>query len=299
MKLADASTRVSLKNILFATDFSEASEAALPIALAIARGYNSKIVAVHILTPAAYPPVTPEITGMTAQAVDEYAEGEMQRIASQLAGLPHETFVVHDIAIWPALQRVIKEQSIDLVVLGTHGRTGVQKLLLGSVAEEIFRQATVPVLTIGPRVRSGIHGAAKFHRVLCPTDFTPESLVAAPYAISLAQENQARLTLLHVVPMNGDLPPEKSKAQSAAALLHGLGELIPAGAELWCHPETILEYGKPAERILVAARDRGADLIVIGVRGARGHLGAATHLERATAHQVVAGANCPVLTVRG
>lgn len=297
MKLADATARVSLKNILFATDFSQPSEQALPVARAIARGYGSKVFAVHVLTPAAYPPVPPETAAATAAAVEEYVEGEMQRIESQLAGLPHETVIERDIAVWPALRRVIKDQSIDLLVLGTHGRTGAQKLLMGSVAEEIFRQSPVPVLTIGPRVRTSVHGGAQFHRVLLATDFTPESLAAAPYAISLAQENQARLTLLYVVPLEGGSHAEKGKVEPVAALLYRLGELVPADAELWCHPETILEYGNPAERILAAARERGADLIVIGVRGARGHLGAATHLERATAHKVVAGADCPVLTV--
>jgi nucleotide-binding universal stress UspA family protein len=299
MNLADAKARVSLQNILFATDFSEPSEAALPLARSIARGFGSNILAVHVLTPGSYPLSPPETAAASAEAVEEFAEAEMQLLESQLAGLPYETFIERDVAVWPALQRIIKDRSIDLVVLGTHGRTGAQKLLMGSVAEEIFRQSPVPVITIGPRVRRGLHGAAQFHRVLFATDFTPESLVAAPYAVSLAQEHQARLTLVHVVPLDGHLTPEKSRAQPVAALLHGLGELVPSGAELWCHPETIVEYGDPAERIVAAAHERGADLIVLGVRGARGHLGAATHLERATAHKVVAHADCPVMTVRG
>ena len=81
--------------------------------------------------------------------------------------------------------------------------------------------------------------------------------------------------------------------------MHELYEIIPEGAELWCQPEATVRFGNPAERILEAAEEHEADLIVLGVRDAAGRLGAATHLERATAHKVVAHAICPVLTVRG
>jgi nucleotide-binding universal stress UspA family protein len=74
---------------------------------------------------------------------------------------------------------------------------------------------------------------------------------------------------------------------------------VPAEAELWCRPETIVQHGKPGERILETAKASGADLIVLGVRNAGGHVGVATHVQRTTAHQVVAHAMCPVLTVCG
>ena len=107
------------------------------------------------------------------------------------------------------MRHAIEADDVDLIVLGTHGRTGAEKLLLGSVAEEIFRRSPVPVLTIGPGVRSSTHNAGRFRRVLFATDLSPESLAAAPYAITLAQENQARLALLLVMrkpdsPSNGD-----------------------------------------------------------------------------------------------
>jgi hypothetical protein len=88
-------------------------------------------------------------------------------------------------------QSTLGEYEIDLMILGTHGRTGAMKLLLGSVAEEIFRRASVPVLTIGPSVRKGFHSGGQFRRVLLATDFTREAQTAAPYAISMAQENKS------------------------------------------------------------------------------------------------------------
>jgi nucleotide-binding universal stress UspA family protein len=293
-----ASARITLKSILYLTDFSEPSEAALPFATAIARGYDASVYALHVLMPAPYVYSTPELTAAAITGLEEGANQEMQKVESELAGLPHETIVERGFAVWPTLERAIKEHTIDLVVLGTHGRTGTQKFLLGSVAEEIFRRSPVPVLTIGPWVRGGAHNEARFHRVLFATDFTRESLAALPYAVSFAQENQARLFLLHVIRTRGHGQDEIRGDLSAANTLYELSELVPKDAELWCRPEAIVEHGEPAEGILEAAKQRGADLIVLGVRDAAGRLGAATHLERTTAHKVVAHAPCPVLTVR-
>src|SRR4029077_3270664 len=161
--------------------------------------------------------------------------------------------------VWPVLARTIQEHAIDLVVLGTHGRTGTQKFLLGSVAEEIFRRSPVPVLTIGPWVRSGAHNDARFHRVLLATDFTAESLTALPYAVSIAQENQARLFLLNVIRSLGQDQEEMRGRLLAANTLYELNEMVPKDAELWCRPEAIVEHGEPAEGILEAAKQRGAD----------------------------------------
>ncbi|MGB0035785.1 MAG: universal stress protein [Candidatus Acidiferrales bacterium] len=299
METIDASTQIALKNILFLTDFSEPSEAALPFATAVGRGYGSKVHALHVLIPAPYVYTTPELTAVAIEGAEENAEAEMQRVESQLAGLEHETAVVRGIAIWPTVEEAIKDHEIDLIVLGTHGRTGAEKLLLGSVAEEIFRRSPVPVLTIGPAVRSSVHTGAHFHRVLFATDFSPESLAAAPYAVSLAKENRTRLLLITVMrkpqQRNND---EKVFEMSVAEAIHHLYSVIPEDAKLDFPVEVAVEYGEAADRIVEVAKERGADLIVLGVRDAAGRMGAATHLERATAHKVVAHASCPVLTVR-
>jgi len=300
VKAVEAGTRITLKNILYLTDFSEPSEAALPFAAAIAREYAAKIHAFHVLLPMPYTYATPESTAASLEAQEEAVEQGMQRVHSELADLSHETIVQRAIGVWPSLDQAIKEYAIDLIVSGTHGRTGAQKLLLGSVAEEIFRRSRVPVLTIGPWAWTEVHNGAKFRRVLFATDFTRESLAAAPYAISMAQENQARLFLLHVMgKADNQGVVAKTAEESFADAIHRLHELVPPDAELWCRPEPLVEYGNPAERILEVAKDRDADLIVLGVRNAAGHLGVATHLERTTAHQIVAHASCPVLTVRG
>jgi nucleotide-binding universal stress UspA family protein len=298
MKGAEAGTRITLKNILYLTDFSEPSEAALPFATSIAREYRCKIYALHVFIPAMYAYTPLELTADAIAAQDECAERDMLRVDAQLEGLPHETSVERGVAVWPTLERALTQSDIDLIVLGTHGRTGASKFLLGSIAEEIFRCSSVPVLTIGPSVRKGTHKGARFRRILFATDFTPESLAAAPYAISFAQENEAELLLLHVVPKSDLEERDDGNTASATNAMYKLGQLVPKDAE-WCQPRTVVDYGNPAGCILSVAKERSADLIVLGVRDAAKHLGAATHLERTTAHNVVVHAQCPVLTVRG
>jgi nucleotide-binding universal stress UspA family protein len=295
MGTTQAGIELKMKNILYLTDFSEPSEEALPVAVAIARSYGATVHALHILTPA-IPASCPE----AIKADDELAEIEMQKVESQLAGVDHDTRVAPTMEVWPAIEQAIAKQNIDLIVLGTHGRTGAQKLLMGSVAEEIFRRSSVPVLTIGPDVRPGTCGP-RFQRVLFATNFKTHSLSAASYALSLAHENQSRLVLLHVMGKRqaGEAADDSRFEMSVAEAIHQLYETVPKSAEMGISPEVAVEFGEPAERIIEAARERGADLIVMGVHDAAGHIGAATHLERAVAHKVVAHAPCPVLTVRG
>jgi nucleotide-binding universal stress UspA family protein len=189
----------------------------------------------------------------------------------------------------------VEENNIDLLVLGTHGRRGVQKLLLGSVAEEVWRSANVPVLTIGPGVRRAQSGEG-FHCVLFATDFTAESLTGLPYAVSMARESRAHLVLLHVI---RQFKKEEILGElSASDAIYHLGQLVPTDAGLCHRPELEVKYGAPAQNIIDTASRCGADLIVLGIR--EGDVfGVATHVERTVAHEVVVSAPCPVLTVRG
>jgi nucleotide-binding universal stress UspA family protein len=301
MKTTTTGARIALKKILFPTDFSEPSQAALPFAVAMAREFGATIHALHVLAPdpCVYGCAAPETVAVAIEAQEDAAEVEMQRVVGQIENVPHHAVVVRAMGVWPALEQAIADFDADLIVVGTHGRTGVQKLVLGSVAEEIFRHSPIPVLTIGPWARKGAHNAAKFHRVLFATNFSPEANAAALYAISLAEEHEARLTVLNVIHERVQETRNTRIESSVANVMHELHEIVPQDAELWCRPEAVVEYGDPAARILEVAKQRDADLIVLGVRDAAGRMGAATHLERATAHKVVAHASCPVLTVRG
>jgi nucleotide-binding universal stress UspA family protein len=295
----ETGTRLALKNFLFLTDFSEPSELAIPYAIGLARQYEAELHVLHVLTPVPFVCASHESSAAMIQGIEEGAEAEIQRLDSRLAGVSHETILVRAESVWSSVQKILSEREIDLVILGTHGRTGGMKLLLGSVAEEIFRRTSVPVLTIGPSVRNGAHSGGRFHRVLYATDFTREAQKAAPYAISMAEENQSRLLLLHVMRDPGTKSADEPGQDSAANVLHQLYEVIPKNAEVWCRPEFTVRFGRPADRILEAAKELDADLIVLGVRDPGKRMGASTHLERTIAHKVVAHAICPVLTIRG
>jgi nucleotide-binding universal stress UspA family protein len=299
MTTIQANQRIALKNVLFLTDFSEPSAIAIPFATSIARAYGSVVHALHVLLPSAYTYMTPEMAGALLDEQEDRARAEMQRVEAQLVGLPRETIIERGSGVWPVLSQVLTENEVDLIVLGTHGRTGAQKLLLGSSAEEVFRRARVPVLTIGPAVKIGAHSGGKFRCVLFATDFNAVSTVAAPYAISLAQENQARLILLHVLPAPKPGKSARPADLSVAEAMHRLEILVPQDAELWCRLEPTVNHGEPGREILATADRCGADLIVLGVRGMDTLTGVATRLERAIAYDVVAHAPCPVLTVRG
>jgi nucleotide-binding universal stress UspA family protein len=168
---------------------------------------------------------------------------------------------------------------------------------MGSVAEEIFRTVTCPVLTVGPHSDSSHGAGAEIREILYATDFASVSPAAADYAVSLAQEFQARLILMHVIPepKAGDLVSASDVTTAARELLR---KLVSEEAQAWCKPEYFVERGNPADRILEFARLRESNLIVLGVKPEEGLPGAATHLPIATAHKVVSRAPCPVLTVR-
>jgi nucleotide-binding universal stress UspA family protein len=282
---------ITFDNVLYATDFSRQSDVALPFALSIAHKYGSRLSAVHVLTPLPLENIkTIEMQALGAQALRE-AHESMREIERRLDAVPHEA-VLRKGDIWEELSSLQADKHFDLIVLGTHGRAGVSKLLMGSVAERIFRQSTCPVLTVGPNVSAEPGSVADIHTILCPIDFTSASLAAFPYAISLAQENQARLYLLNVA--SGPVLESQE-----AALLAQLKALVPPEANLWCEPKAFVESGDPADKILEQAEELAIDLIVLGIRPVSTLAGTRTHLGTATAYDVVRRAICPVLSIRG
>ncbi|HTR67675.1 MAG TPA: universal stress protein [Terriglobales bacterium] len=288
--------RVALNKILFATDFSPCSNAAMAYAVAIANQYGAKLYAAHVLSPDSYLFATPETLPSLIDQAEEQKQLDAALLEEQLRGVPHQVLSpVGDIA--DVLFRLVREHAIDLLVLGTHGRSGLSRLVMGSVAEKIFRQAPCPVLTVGPCASAGQGAVAGFKHILFATSFSDESLAAAHYAISLAQENQAHLTFLNVL--------ERSAAgtvdfdANADFILNRLREMVPPEAELWCQPQFIVEFGAVEQQILNVAEAQGADLIVLGIHAPQAPVTAATHLGHSKAQRIVALATCPVLTVRG
>ncbi len=297
MNATGTKTRISLKNILYATDFSTSAEAALPYAIELAKHYGAKVHGIHVRFPATYPIVGPEGLPYVVEAAQQIAKAEALQLHRLLSSVPHEVTVCEG-KVWPEISDVVTKQNTDLIVIGTSGRTGVKRFFLGSVAEEIFRSASCPVLTVGPEVSPDAARRMKMKEILYATDFSPEALAALPYAVSFSQENHARLTLLHVVG-NAEIEESARVEPPADSVRRQLQNLLPPEAEDSCEAMYLVEFGRQADRILEVANGIGVDLIVLGVRRAEGGIGAATHLLRPVAHEIVSRSKCPVLTVRG
>ena len=303
---------IEFKQILIATDFSPASTKALAFALAIARRYRSEISVVHAIPPEPrdqipLEPLPPQLNRRRLEA-----EQQMKSLSDDIpmSDLNHRLLVGQG-RVWDVLASVIRRENVDLLVVGTHGRGGVKKAVLGSVAEQVLRLAPCPVLTIGPHVPPCGSEIFEFRQILFATDFDAAANKAFPYALGLAEEHEAKLVLLHMVrPMTGsDLGPAAygPSAYSAEEVikwqrttrdgsLRKLRTLIPAHAKLAAEPECVAGTDFLPEGILGVAASHQVDLIVMGAnRTSSPRL--AAHLPWALTHEVICHARCPVLTV--
>lgn len=298
MEAVKVNVRIQLRNILFCTDLSDAAANALPYATKLAGHFGSKLYALYVRNTGWYAHAAPRQAPILADLPEAQAREQIKHSLAGFSGFEHDTLILEG-ELWPSINAAISDKQIDLLVLGTRGRTGISKLLLGSAAEEIFRRSTCAVLTVGPKSPVQPSRPGEFAQILYATDFTPESMAAAPYAISLAQEYQAQLTLLHVIG-GAKATDLVSSEQLAAAAERRLRQIVPPESELWCEPHCIVGEGVASDEILTVADHRQANLIILGVRRPAGFRGGkATHLPIATAHKVVSGATCPVLTIRG
>jgi nucleotide-binding universal stress UspA family protein len=284
-------TRVaSLKNILFATDFSEASMKALPNVELLAKKFGASVFACHIITPASLVTVAPQAAPYLYEAEYNAATKELDNIVSspQLGGIKTKALLSSGI-LGDALLEEINNNHIDLVVAGTHGRTGLRRFLLGSAVEEICRVATCPVLTVGPNLPSI---ATNFGRILVPTDLSDESMRSLPFVVRLAGEYGSAVTVLHVLPEETAGNPDARKLSEPIFknMVHIFEPLIGA-----LKTEFVMEAGETVDTILKVAREKGSGLIAMGIRSAFLH---GFHVRTSVAYRVMAGAHCPVVTCR-
>ena len=303
---------VDFKHVLIATDFSAVSERALASALPIVRRYGSMVSIVHVIPPEPRESITWAPLPRELDRPRLEAEQEMARLAeeSSIKDLnPH--MLLEKGRVWDVVSSIIQRENTDLLVLGTHGRGGLKKLVLGSVAEEVLRLATCPVLTIGPSALPA--PSSEFQRILFATDFGPASARAFPYALSLAVACQAKLILLHMFPpmpvvVTGrfhDSPGNYGvqavaewQASTKEESIRWLRKLVPSDAKLTSQPEYVVGLDFLPEGILGTAGARKVDLIVMGAnRVASARMVA--HIPWTVSHDVICKAKCPVLTVMG
>ncbi len=303
MPAVETKTGFALKEILFATDFSSGSAAASPYAAAFARRFGARLHLAHVAPPAPalmvpaadYIPAYPREAPSQADVLHE-TESKLHALAHspQFADLRSDTYVGEGNAA-AVIARLARDRDIDLVILGSHGYTGVDRLLLGSVAEQLLRTLSCPVLTAGSKVWIKPEEAIHIHKLLVATDPGSDTGYFARYVVSLARTLGAQLILLHAVPLDEKaFSFDRAMAEESAKqrLLQAFPE---CGTELWCKP--VVAFGDPAETIPEVAHREHADLIVMGARRAP-FPGVSAHLGGGTAHKVLLEATCPVLTVR-
>lgn len=301
---------MNITRILCPTDFSEESDHAIDLAVVLAGAYRARIAAVHVAATAVVPLEigTPSGVSLDDAEIDALVAKTTARFATaSRTGIDLDVFVDRGAPADRILHRAAALPA-DLVVMGTHGSGGFERLVLGSVTERVLRQARCPVLTVPPHAHAT--SRVPFRRILCAIDFSEQSVAALEYGVSLAAGADATMTLLHVLEWPWHEPPPPNFAELPAPQGAALAEyrryrermaaseldaLVPMAAGLSRRPVTRLRHGKPYVQILDVAAEEGADLIVIGVHG-RNPID--LMLLGSTANQIVRRATCPVLTLR-
>jgi nucleotide-binding universal stress UspA family protein len=297
----------AIRRILCPLDFSRFSRHALDQAVALARELGAEITAFHVFAPAPLTAVLPAGTPVLLDAV-HLSPAQRAALIAEVRDFTYEVdadgVVVHvDVLEGDAVDTILNragEWPADLIVMGTHGRTGVQRLLLGSVAERVIRRAPCAVLTVPARVLSPTR-ALSLGRLLCPVDFSPASLHALEYAAAFAAPCGPGVCAVHVVELFAgtkdtialDTPDYRADVVSAARVQ--LEGFIPAAVRARCPVTEVVTAGHAGDAIVRVAAEQDCDAIVIGV-GARG--AADLLLFGSTTQTVVRHAGCPVLTVR-
>lgn len=297
----------AFQHILVATDFSEPSRRALCDALALAAENHAHVSVVHVL------PHEPKAASPEHDRARAHAEQGIKALAKELKPEQEVASVLVKYGrVAETVVKVIEEEAVDLLVIGTRGRGGLQKVALGSVAEELLRVAPCPVMTIGPKAEAIQHGPG-LHTILFATDYGKGSVKALPLALALARQQHAKLVMLHVFsPMpatSGTLStyaPATAGAEEVAAwavssrkrALKQLQECLPAETGLEHAPELIVGTEFLEEGLLAAVSKFKVDLIVMGANHAASARMAA-HNPWTYVHEIVQTAPCPVLTVAG
>ncbi len=280
--------KISFKNIMLLTDFTEASQTALAYAMGFAKHFGAEIYPAHacdpiILTETAAPGVLDEVENHSHQLLLKLAKDNGLKGTPLFARGPVES----------AVPGWVDQHGIDLIVMGTHGRRGLQHFLMGSVAEAIFRNATCPVLTVGPHVNVRPYHEFKAEKILFPTDLGAHAEFATQYALSVAHDAHAQLTFMHIVSLDEAFQHDRTELVNKA--YQELQRLIPPDAKQWCQPEMTVEVGDPAKELLGWAATERPDLIVLGLPAGKKFNG---HFRTGVTYSIISSAPCPVLTVR-
>ena len=286
---------ITITKILCPVDFFPASDAAVSYAAGLAANYDAMLHLLHVITP--FRPSTYEYAIDTAEimkSLEKSAAEDMQK----LVGRAQEVGVCSDMEIrigdvYDEIERAIEVEKPELIIMGTHGRRGMERWFMGSTTEKLLRHSPVPILTISASAEK-LAPAPRFSRILVTTDFSDGTPDALEHALSIAGENDSEITVLHVI---NDVAVDVS-GKYREPLINGvekrLQDLVPAEAKNWCDVRTRVETGVPYRIILRTLEDGKIDLLVMNIHG-KGILDRA--LIGSTAERVVRAAPCPVMLI--
>lgn len=291
---------LKIERILCPMDFSEFSAKSYTYAHSLAHHYEAKLFLEHVVQPLsmAYPFYAfPDTLGQVYANLLEDAEKHLKEVVQNYAlNEIQPELVVREGFPTDAILNFAQTQAVDLIVMGTHGRRGFDRITMGSVTEQVLRKARCPVLVIRRPAHDFVNPDQKqeqvhLSRILFCTDFSEHSDRALQYALSLAMEYNAELTLLHVMEI---VPPTHNFQTENSMICKQLEQAIPEEAKNWCKVRPIVRAGQPYAEIIKLATETSADLVILGVRG-RNALDLA--LFGSTTHRVIQLGPCPVLAV--
>jgi nucleotide-binding universal stress UspA family protein len=285
---------LNLKTVIFATDFSLCSQNAGLYAARIASYFSATLLVTHvfILSQAA---LEVEINKIQVSKQREDLQSLLTRsalllevksieaISTLLEGDPRDVI--------PALA---DSNGPAMIVLGTRGRSRLERGIIGSIAEKILRSSQWPTLTVGPQVKPMSSRTFPFARILFATDFTAAAANAGVYAVTFAEIFGAKIDVLNVVQEDAIEHPDRL-SDLQAQFFKALEVLVPQQAREFCDPRTFVAVGKAHDQILEHIRERSIDLLVLGIQKTS-HL--SMEMRTSGAFRIIVDAECPVLTIR-
>jgi nucleotide-binding universal stress UspA family protein len=252
-----------LKTLLCPIDFFPASETAVEYAITLAHTYDARLILLHVVEP--IPPWVDEVpldTYAVTEAMTKSATAELNKFAKKATARKVSVeVVVRSGLVDIAIESLIRQRGVDFVVMGTHGRRGLEKFFIGSTAERLMRKLNVPLMTI----RTPKRGQLLVRRILVATDFSEGTPEAVRYALSMAKEYKAKVTLLHVL---NDVEADISgryREPLLRGIRHELQSLIPSDERNSIQIAFRAETGRPSRRILPIAKEENVDLIVMNI----------------------------------
>lgn len=294
MPLIEEPVAVALKKILLATDFSPSSEKAASYARALARRFSSTVEIAHVFDPSVITSYEEAIIGLPVDERRRIANENLDRLRDDLSasGIKSQTASPEGHRPSTNLLKIARDHKVDLIVAGTQSKSGVERVILGSTAEQLIRNADCPVITVGPNCQAASDLPLAFQNIVFATDLSAEAAKAAVYALSFAEDSGAHLYFCYVHGTQTDVTAENEFVDGAFESV--LKRMVPESSYDWCNPEFVVRHGDAAKAILELAGQVHADLIVLGARKASFWL---THIEHGLTPDLLAQARCPVMTV--